>query len=41
VLAGTNVGAFVGDHYWGVAALALTRVLRVFGRRENKRCPGL
>lgn len=48
VLAGTSVGAFVGDH-WGVAALALaglfvlsvTRVLRVFGRRENKRCPGL
>jgi mercuric ion transport protein len=41
VLAGTGVGAFVGDH-WGVAALALTglfllsmtRVLRVFGRRE-------
>jgi mercuric ion transport protein len=41
VLAGTSVGAFVGDH-WGVAALALTglfvlsmtRVLRVFGRRE-------
>ena len=41
VLAGTSVGAFVGDH-WGVAALALaglfvlavTRVLRVFGTRE-------
>jgi len=41
VVAGTSVGAFVGDH-WGVAALALTglfllsmtRVLRVFGRRE-------
>ncbi len=40
VLAGTSVGAFVGDH-WGVAALALaglfvlsvTRVLRIFGRR--------
>lgn len=48
VLAGTSVGAFVGNH-WGVAALSLaglfvlsvTRVLRVFGRRENKRCPGL
>ncbi len=41
VLAGTSVGAFVGDHL-GVAALALTglfvlsvtRVLRVFGGRE-------
>jgi mercuric ion transport protein len=41
VLAGTGVGAFVGDH-WGVAALALTglfllsmtRLLRVFGRRQ-------
>ena len=41
VLAGTGVGAFVGDH-WGVAALPLTglflvsmiRVLRVFGRRK-------
>lgn len=40
VLAGTSVGAFVGDH-WGVAALALaglfvlsvTRMLRIFGTR--------
>jgi mercuric ion transport protein len=41
MLAGTSVGAFVGDHL-GVAALAraglfvhsVTRVLRVFSKRE-------